>query len=147
MSLRTSLLKTVDKVRAIASKSTIDERTTSVTVRKKTYAGGRVGAEGGAMTEDLILTPRPKVREVSQREIAGSGGRYQVGDVRVGPITPSYSGGGYTEAQLAPTVATNGIAVVYVLAGGVSGEYARIDLSTDRSHSWFLVLRRTRSTP
>lgn len=150
MSLRTALLKTADKVRAIASKPSIDERTTSVTIRRRVTSGGqlgRVGDGGGVSSTDLVLSPRPKVREVSQREITGSGGRYQAGDVKVGPITPTYSAGGYTEEQLAPRVTTNGVEIRYVLAGGITGEYSRIDLSTDRSHSWFLVLRRTRSTP
>ncbi len=147
MSLRTSLLKTVDTVRAVLSKSSIDERTTSVTIRTRTWTGGRVGADGGTSDSDVTLTPRPRVKELSQREIAGSGGRYQAGDVRVGPITPAWSSGGYTAAQLAPVITANGIEILYVLAGGIAGEYSRVDLETARSHSYFLVLRRLRATP
>lgn len=147
MSIRSSALKLAGKLRGLPSSPGVDIYTTSVTIRTRTNSGGRVGAEGVKTDSDLVITPRPKVREVSQREIAGSGGRYVAGDVKVGPITPAHSGGGYTEAQLAPTAGTNGVQVIYVLAGGVAGEYLRVDLQTDRALSYFLVLRRKRSSP
>lgn len=87
------------------------------------------------------------MRDVNQREIAGSGGRYEAGDVKVGPFTPLHAGGGYTPEQLAPVVTVNGVEILYVLAGGLSGEYKRIDIETDRALSYWLVLRRKRSTP
>lgn len=145
MSLRTRMLAVADRVRAIPAR--LDERPTTVTIRTRTWAGGLPGREGATTHVDVVLTPTPKVREISQREIVNSGGRYQAGDLRVGPITPAYTGGGYTEAQLAPVVTSDAVEVVYVLAGYISGEYARVDLSQDRSHSWFLTLTRTRRTP
>lgn len=147
MTLRDRMSKVADKVRGLASKASIDERTTSVTVRTVTYVGGRRGAEGPRTTVDLLLAPRPKIVEVNGRDIAGSAGRYAVGDVKVGPITPTYTGGGYTQDQLAPALTSNGVDVLYVLAGGVAGEYTRIDFITGRSHTYFLVLRRKRTTP
>jgi hypothetical protein len=134
-----------NRVRAIPE--SLDERTTLVTIRTRTWVGGRRAAEGGYADVDLVLAPRPKVREVDQRDIDGSAGQYVTGDVRVGPITPSFPGGGYTKEQLAPTIVTNGVETSYLLSGGIDGDYARIDLTTDRSHSWFLVLRRKRTTP
>lgn len=145
MTLRDRMSKLADTVRGLPSRSSVGERTTSVTIRTRTYAGGRRGSDGPKTDVDVVLTPAPKVREVSQRDITGSAGRYTVGDVKVGPITPSYPTGGYTEAQLAPTSSSSGVEVFYVLEGGVTGEYSRVDLSSDRSHSWFLVLRRRRT--
>lgn len=150
MSLRSSALKTANILRGLASKPAIDIYTTIVTIRTRSWTGGRIGAAGGYVDEDLVLLPRPRVREINQREIAGSGGRYQAGDVRVGPITPAHPenpGVGYTETQLAPDVTTNGVEILYVLEGGVTGEYRRVDLETDRAFSYTLILRRKRSTP
>lgn len=147
MTLRDCMSKVADKVRAIASKASIDERPTAVTIRTRTWTGGRRGTPGGHSDVDVVLTPRPAVVEVTGRDIAASAGRYSISDVKVGPITPAYTGGGYTQAQLAPDAVASGVEIIYVLAGNVVGEYARIDLSTDLSHSWFLVLRRRRTTP
>lgn len=147
MSLRASALKIANKLRALPSKPALDVYTTKVTIRTRTWAGGRVGLEGGSSDVDAVIRPRPKVRDISQREVAGSGGRYQAGDVKVGPITPRHSGGGYSEAQLAPSASANGTEILYVLEGGVTGEYLRVDLQTDRAFSYWLVLRRKRSTP
>src|SRR5262245_21177852 len=47
MSLRSELLKVADKVRALPSRPSWDVFTTSVTVRARTWTGGRIGAEGG----------------------------------------------------------------------------------------------------
>lgn len=147
MSLRSSALRIANKLRALPSKPALDVYTTSVTVRTRTWAGGRVRADGGHEDVDVEILPRPKVREINQREIAGSGGRYEAGDVKVGPITPSHSGGGYTADDLAPVASARGVEVLYVLEGGISGEYMRIDIQTDRAFSYWLFLRRKRSTP
>jgi hypothetical protein len=147
MSIRSSALKLAGKLRALPSSPGVDIYMTSVTIRTRTWAGGRVNAEGGYSDSNILITPRPKVREVAQREITGAGGRYEAGDVKVGPITPTYSGGGYTIAQLAPTASSNGVEILYVLAGAIAGDYKRIDLQTDRALSYFLILRRKRSSP
>ena len=68
MSLLSAMRKLADKVRAIPSLPAIAVRTTSVKLRTRTYAGGRVGAEGTVETVDLLITPRPKVREIDQHE-------------------------------------------------------------------------------
>lgn len=147
MSLRTSALKTANILRGLASRPAIDIYTTSVTIRTRTWTGGRIRTEQGKFDEDVVITPTPKVREISQREIAGSGGRYEAGDVKVGPLTPANSAGGYTAAQLAPTASANGIEIIYVLSGGITGEYMRVDLATDKPFTYTLILRRKRSTP
>lgn len=135
-----------DKVRAVPSRAALDERPTSVTIRFVTYVAGRVGSEGPTRTTDVVITPTPRCRELNQREIAGSAGRYTVGDVRVGPITPTHTTGGYSRDQLAP-LGTSSVKVTYLLAGDIAGEYSRVDLETSKPHSWFLVLRRMRTTP
>ncbi len=150
MSLRSAMLKVANTIRGIPSKASIDVYTTAVTVRVRTWAGGRIEADGGYSDSDTVITPRPYVRELTQREIAGSGGRYTAGDVRVDGITPFHAGNagiGYTEAQIAPVATTNGVEILYVLSGAIAGEYMRIDLATDDPIEFVLVLRRKRATP
>ena len=145
MTFRDRMNALADRVRRVPV--TLDERPTTVTIRTRTWGGGRKGADGARTDVDVVLAPVPRVREVNQRDIASSAGRYTIGDIKVGPITPTFPGGGYTQSQLAPTATDSGTEVFYVLAGNVAGEYARVDLTTDRSHSWFLTLRRRRTTP
>lgn len=147
--LREHLNRVADKVRALPGR--LGERPTSVTIEVREWAGPRVGMGSLLSTASTLLTPTPRVREVSSREIAGSGGRYTASDVRVGPITPAYNtgvtSGGYTLAQLARVQTQNAVEVVYVLAGNIAGEFQRVDSQTDNPHATYLVLRRRRSTP
>lgn len=139
MTLREDLLGIADDIRAIPAE--LDERQTTVTIRR-TYAFG----DDPIPNPDLTLSPPPKVRQVTTAEIIGANGRFVDGDVRVGPITPHYEGGGYTREELAPTPAGNEQLTVYVLAGQISGEYTRIHIDTSRNHAWFLTLRRREIT-
>lgn len=152
MSLRTSLLSVADTVRSLASPETLgggvglDAWINTLTVRKTTWSGGRPGV-GTATHEDLLLSPNPEMREVTDREITGSGGRYTSQDVRVQHITPAYSGGGYTPAQLAPDVTSAAMEVVYIVQGPLAGEYALVEASTADPFEYRLTLRRRRTTP
>lgn len=145
MSLRTDLLPVIDELRGLAGPTQFDIRTTAVSVRTRVWSGGKPGL-GSATDTDLVLSPRPKVRELNQSEVAGSGGAFEAGDVRVGPITPQYTGGGYTIAQIAPDGAA-GTEILYVLTGAIAGLYSRVSVETDRAFRYELVLRRSRQTP
>jgi hypothetical protein len=87
VTLRDDLLPVVDTARTFID--SLGLRTTRVILRRKTWSANEVGL-GDRVDTDLELEPRPKVREAGP------------GRVTVGPITPSYPGGGYTIAQLAP---------------------------------------------
>lgn len=146
MTLRTDLLPVVDELRGLAGPSGFDVRTSKLTIRKRTWAGGRRGL-GPAADSDIELAQIYKMRELSSKEVAGSGGLFEMGDIKVGPITPTdVSGGGYTEAQLAPDGST-GTEVIYVVTGDLAGEYTRIKLNKTKPFSWYLTLRRRRTTP
>lgn len=149
MSLRDRMDRVAESIRRLPDR--LGERPTTVTVRTRTWHGGRVGSKGDVETTDLLLSPSPRVKQLATREIAGSGGRYEAGDVRVGPITRSWTltsgSGGYTEEQVAPRQGAPGVEILYVLSGYVSGEYTRITVDTDGNHAFFLVLRRRRTTP
>ncbi len=143
MSFRTALLPVVEECRAIAG--TLDIRTSQLTIRTRTWSGGRAGS-GFSVDADLALPKRYKISHLSAREVASSGGRYEMEDVRVGPITPAQGVTGYTIDQLKPEGAA-GVEILYVLTGAVEGEYSLVHVHTERPFRYELVLRRRRRTP
>ena len=98
-----------DAVRAIPE--AIGTRGTKVTIRVRTYSGA-VNAQGTTLTStaDTVISPRPKVLQVSEGipSYFGGGlftdstGRSLAGEYEVGPITQLYPGGGYDVGDLAP---------------------------------------------
>ena len=145
MSFRTAILPVVDEIRSIAGPSMFDIRTTQVTVRTRMWSGARAGV-GVPVDADLVLAPHYKVAQLSAREIASSGGRFELEDLRVGPITPKEGTAGYSLAELAPDGA-NGVEILYVLSGAHEGEYALVQAIKSRPFRYELVLRRRRRTP
>jgi hypothetical protein len=146
MSLRTELLPVVDDLRGLAGPDGFDVRTSQLTIRTRSWSGGKRGI-GPKTDSDFPLPQKYKIRELTMREVAGSGGHFEMEDVRVGPITPlDVDGGGYTIEQLAPDGRT-GIETIYVISGDLSGEYTRIDFDRTKPFSWYLTLRRRRTTP
>ncbi len=130
-----------DAVRPIA----VPIRTTRVTVRTRVWPA-QLGI-GTPIDTDVTLDPYIKVREVTRRDIASSGGKLEIGDVEIGPITPSHPGGGYTIAQIAPVATTPLTQIIYVLSGAIAGEYRRVEEHTARPLRYMLVLRRKNTTP
>jgi len=122
VSLRTDLLPVIDELRALAGPTGFDVRTSQLTIRTRTWAGGRRGL-GPISDSDLTLEKRYKIRELSLREVSGSGGAFEMGDVKVGPITPTD------------------------VSGDLAGEYARIDFDQTKPFSWYMTLRKRRTTP
>lgn len=146
MSVRKALLPVAEQLRALSGPSVFDIRTTGLIVRKRTWVGGRVGMAGGHTDEDLELPRHYRARHVTVRELAASGGLLQMGDVRFGPVTPAFEGGGYTPEQLNPEGST-GVEIIHVLTGAMAGEYRLIALESDRPFRYELLLRRMRTTP
>ncbi len=145
MTFRTGLLAAIDSIRGIAGPAGLDVRTTGVTVRTRTWSGGR--RDLGTKTDsDLVLNQYYRVHDVTDREVSGSGGRYEMGDVRVDHITPSDGTIGYTPAQLRPPVTSDATEVIYVLSGPAAGQYGIVELLRHRSFTYQLVLRRMADT-
>lgn len=104
-----ALLPALDTIRTLAP------RVYSVTLRKRVWSGERPGA-GQSYSTDLAIvnmatdgtTAPALVHQVSRQDIIASGGRYQAGDWKVGPMTPAFQAtifnfsGGYTDSQLDP---------------------------------------------
>ncbi len=148
----------MDAVRRVLGPGVLDIRPTRIDIVTRTWAGPRRGANPGQYTDAVTSLPTyTKARHVTQREIAQSGGRYEEGDVIVGPITPAYAAtqfqpaGGFTEQQLAPR-ASQGVEIIYRLtlqagASGIAGEYELVELRRDKALHFDLVLTRKRTTP
>lgn len=100
----------------------------SVAVRTYTWSGGEVGL-GERVPSDLAITPNPPVEE---RE----GGR----KLRVGPIMPQHSEGGYTISQLVPADSTAGEYVYVVTGPNGTYEYAFGSIDTSDPVAWMLDL-------
>jgi hypothetical protein len=150
------LLEIVDDARSLLGPEDIDLRPTAVTILTRVWGNG-VRGDGHSHDTPLVLPDYTKVRHVTQREIAGSGGLYEQGDVLIGPITPQFVDAdgtvrGFTEAQLAPVITDSSTEVIYrlssqVRAGGIVGDYSRLQLQRDRRLRFMLVVGRDRTTP
>jgi hypothetical protein len=157
VSLRKRILPVFDRLRALAGPARFDLRPSRVAVVTRTWTGGRREADpppGSPVYIDAVLELAPiyKVRQLATREIAGSGARYEVGDVAVGPITPAFTKrdgtrGGYSEADLAPSSPRAGVEIFYRVLGAHEGEYERVELRSFRPFAFELVLRRRETTP
>jgi len=140
MSFREDLLGLADEIRNIPPD--LDERVTHVAIRR-TYSPA---SSAPVPNPDLILSPTPKVKQITTGEVVGSYGRFVDGDLKVGPITPAYPGGGYTRDQLVGGEGVSEELTTYILTGQITGEFTRVHIETSRNHSWFLTLRRRRTT-
>lgn len=159
MSLRVALLPVLDTVRSIVGPTQLsgapglDIRPNGLTITVRTWPGRLGDTTAGSYSDSsATLAPVPRIRALSSREIAGSGGLYEEGDLLVGPITPAYtnpdtSTGGYSEVDLAPVQSTDNIEVLYLITGPNAGDYRRIELRRGRAFRYELVLRKKQTTP
>lgn len=149
MSFRTIFCDVADTLRALTGPNTFDIRTTQVTIRTRVYANGRRGSQTAYTDTDLVIPAIYKVQQIKTKEVAESGGLFEMGDIKVGPITPRGDTLGWTEAQLQPKPATDGVDIIYVLTGnaGHAGEYSRVHFDSTKPFSYFLFLRRRNTTP
>ena len=109
---RDNLLYALDKARAVLGPSVMDLRPTSVQVITRTWSDGTARGDGFATDSVLQLPSYTKVRHLTQKEIAESGGVFEDGDLLISRITPQFTSpvdgtvGGFIETQLAPAATT-----------------------------------------
>jgi hypothetical protein len=150
VTVRDNILPILDNARGIVAN--LGLRRYSVTIRRRTWSGSKPGL-GIATNDDLVLTPTPRVRLVSAREIASSGGTYQEGDFRIDRITPRFTSptvGGYTPEQIKPAITDPADDLVVVLAG--DEQLVKIcthvgPVAFDRAFGYSQVVRQKRETP
>ena len=146
MSFRHTFIPLRDKLLRLTEPAKFDVRPNKLIIRTRTWKGGRVGADGGYTDRDLVIPQRYRIEHVSAREVASSGGRYEMGDMKVCGVSPAYAGGGFTPGQLKPG-GSRGVEVIYVIVGPSAGEYQLVQLHTEGTFSYDLVIRLTRRTP
>lgn len=103
MTVRDALLPVLDKARAIAGG--LGFRPFRVTMRVRTWSGASIGDGVPTDMNTLVCVAdgnSPRVTPLHEREVVMSAGRYAGGDLRVGPLTPRYEGGGFEQQDLAP---------------------------------------------
>lgn len=147
MSFRTIMLDVADTLRALTGPDVFDIRTTKLDIITRTYPGGRRSSQAAYVDDVLDIEQIYRIRPLKTHEIAASGGKYEIGDVIVGPITPKGDTLGWTEEQLQPKPTNDGVEIIYRCSGSHSGDYARVELRSHKPFSYFLILRRKSNTP
>lgn len=110
MTLRSSLLATVARIRSIPQ--TLGLRNTTVTVVVETWSAA-VGTSGATLssTVSTVLTPTPRVTAQGDGGASAFGGGYAsqsagglvATEYEIGPVTPDHTSGGYSWSDLIPT--------------------------------------------
>lgn len=157
MSLRARMLPVFDRLRVLTGPTRFDLRPTGLSIVSRRWTSGAVGVEPddpatpAFVDTRLDLPATYAVRQLTTREIASSAGRYETGDVKVGPLTPAYtatdgSTGGVSEAQLKPD-GDEANEIVYALVGAHAGEYSLLSVESTKPFTWWVTLRRRETTP
>ena len=134
MSFRTDMEAIADAGRGIADD--LGLRLHTVVVRTRTWLGGEVG-RGTPKDVDLTLSPPPKVRSPTPREMAGSPGVYQEGDRIVDKISATY-----TMAQLDGRPIPTDTEVYWLID---DDEYRVVNQPEEGFLGWSVLLRRMRT--
>jgi hypothetical protein len=158
VSLRTSMLRVLERGTNLLLPTKLDQIQHQVTILVRTWLGGSIDApvtSGPQYTDGtpLVLPQKYPIRQLTTREVDASGGRYEMGDLIVEgivPADPANPGFGFTPTQLEPTV-TAGQEVLYLVTGPHAGEYALGELRTADGYGdcyeYKLVLVRRNTTP
>lgn len=151
MSFAARILPRLDRIRS-GVPSGLGLRSSTLTVRTIYWTGDRVGDGDQAVSDRVITssTGQPyKVRTLTTRDVVLSGGAFQAGQIRIGPMTPAFTGGPYTFADLDPPVGglvPGPVAEVQYLVGDPSGVVqacAKASLDTSHPLHWYLLLNPT----
>jgi len=143
--IRDGLLPVVDALRQLPSDFGI--RRYSVTLRSRAWSGGSPGL-GTATDTDTLISPAPRVRVLSPKEVASSGGTYQDGDFMIEKITPAYTSpttGGWAPSVLQQVPGASADDVVIVMVGDEGTiECTAVKFFFDRPFNYRVVARARR---
>lgn len=160
--LRDALLPAIDALRGIPA--TLGLRLYSVQVMYQTWSGtdssGRSGVGIGTKSNSPLLTlkvatgsAQVSVHQVSQRDIINSGNLYTDQDLKIGPITPPYTGSAKDDDQIGifdpvPTGSPTEVHFFVTGPGYSSGAwFKKIGDDVSKPFSYFLFLRKNPVTP
>lgn len=150
MSFVSDILPDLDAIRS-GVPSDIGVRSATIIVRKTLMTGSMIDDPTVSTTDTPIVSStgdRYKVRDLSTKDVVSSGGLYQSGALRVGPITPPFPGSGFAQADLIPP-AVAGQDVLYGVTDqtGVTLWCQLASADTVNDLHWYLVLNPTGSLP
>ncbi len=148
---------------ADAVMATLDLAPYSVSIITRRWSGGRPksGTPGDTV---LQLPPWIVCKEVTEDQVRQSGGRFEIGDLWVGPIRPYFTGpscngvpgapGGFTQEQLNPIIEAGDesteiiyrVRQTHGLGSGTNGDYDLHRLHADDPLEYMLLLRRHHQT-
>lgn len=139
--LRDAILPSINAIRAIPGQ--LGWRPYSLTIETRTWSGAEIG-EGVETVTSTPITEQygqpPKIRWLDSEQLALGG--YEKGTLEIGPMTPSYPGGGVLISALSPSNLPNNTVVQFKLVGPSypQGAYCRLVTSTD-DHAGHYTLR------
>lgn len=158
--LRDSLLPAVDSIRGF--EAVFGTRRFAVTVRRRVWSG-QVPGEGTATDYNISLTPKPRVRDVTDRQLTASeaellsaNGQKFVGNLyKISQITPRYTPastgvvggatGGYLAEQIRlwPNTDTGAVQNLVSLVGddGYLRECEQLTFAQDRMLSYSMLVK------
>ena len=151
MSLRDDLLPVLDEVRAIPGE--LGLRPFEVWMRVTTWDGGRVGVGTKTTTDTQFLVggQNPKCHVLTSKDVVASGGLYSEADVRVGPLTPQFPGGGSDTTAFDPPVTGAATQVAFrILGPGITAGgdwYRKIGQNDVAPLRYEIILRKTGQVP
>lgn len=131
--------------------SNIGVRSATLTVRTTQLIGDAMTG-GSVVTQDKAITGpdggRYKVNELSTKDVVSSGGLFQSGSLRVGPITPPYPGGAWTKTDLLPaSVANQEVYYGVTDQTGITQWCSMASSDTVNDLHWYIVLNPTGTAP
>lgn len=146
MTLRDDLLNVAEDVREIPGD--LGLRLFSVEVFKRTHSGERVGIGTTYDTVKTLLVAsyKPKVVQVTSRDIIASGGLYQEQDLRVGPLTPTK----INVPDFDPPVGVAPVELLFRITGPgyeAGAWFKKINMVTTRPFRYEFVVRATAEKP
>lgn len=152
--LKDDYLDVVDELRGLPDEFGLCDWT--VTIRVRTWSGSRPGVDNSSSTDtDTTFwvdggTHRPRVVQVTQRDIIASGGVLQEQDIKVGPVTPPYPGGGVDITTFDPNNVLGPAEILFKVIGpgmAAGGSWFRkVAQDVSSPLAYFFTLRRTGET-
>jgi len=156
-------LKALDKIRGIPGRIKLRDqglRLYTVSIKVKTWTGTRPGVDTSTATDaDSTFwvdagKHKPRVVQVTQRDIIMSGGAYQDQDLKVGPITPPYRGGTADHSAITvfdPLPNGSPVEIFFLVQGpgmAVEGSwFEKFQMTVTKPFSYQFVIRRTGRIP
>lgn len=118
MTIASDVLGILDQARGLVDD--LGLRPYRVYLRTIAWSGARSGL-GTATTTTTELTvqgtKRPKVKQLSAKDVIASGGAFEDTVFEIGPFTPPFAGGGTATTSLNPAMGSTPTEVYYIVVG------------------------------